>query len=116
MNHVVLDVKCEDFLKDNRHLYVRKAKRKKIALISVELANTHSGDVRLLLGAATLIAGERRYNVERRAIIIRKLSEFKWDFLRGEDLLTATHASADDPGAKPGWASFPFRTSHLPLR
>lgn len=74
-------MKCEDFLRDNHHFYAHKAGRKKIAIISVEVANKNSGNVRLMLGASKLIAGERSYNVEPPAVIIRKLSEFTWDFL-----------------------------------
>ncbi|MEX2120042.1 MAG: hypothetical protein WD847_10650 [Pirellulales bacterium] len=80
-NLVDLNLKCEDFLKNNRHLYAHKAGRKKIALISIEAANEKSGDVRLVLGAARLIAGGQSHNVEPPAVIIRKLSEFTWDFL-----------------------------------
>jgi hypothetical protein len=80
-NPVELDVKCEDFLKDNQHLYAFKARRKKIALIKVDIANKHSAEVRILLGDSKLIAGEQSYNVETPATIIRKFSEFTWDFL-----------------------------------
>ncbi|MEX0714785.1 MAG: hypothetical protein WD278_20825 [Pirellulales bacterium] len=80
-NLVDLDVKCEDFLKDNHHFYAHKAGRKKIALISVEVANKDSDNVRLMLGASKLIADERSYHVETPALIIRKFSEFTWDFL-----------------------------------
>ena len=76
-----LDVKCEDFLKDNHHFYALKARRKKIALIGVEAANTHSTEVRILLGDSKLIAGEQSYKVETPSIIIKRLSEFTWDFL-----------------------------------
>ena len=80
-NPVELDVKCEDFLKDNQHLYALKARRKKIALIKVDVANKHSADVRILLGDSKLIAGDQSYKVETPATIIRKFSEFTWDFL-----------------------------------
>jgi hypothetical protein len=50
MTHPVeLAVKCADFLKDNHHAYAAKARRKKIALIGVEVTNRRSEDVRLLL-------------------------------------------------------------------
>lgn len=80
-NPVEFDVNCEDFLKDNQHLYALKARRKKIALIIVKVANKHSADVRIVLGDSKLIAGGQRYNVETPANIIRKFSEFTWDFL-----------------------------------
>lgn len=80
-NPVDLDVKCEDFLKDNHHVYASRARRKKIALISVEAVNKSATDVQLILGASKLIAGEQSCNVEAPAIINRKLSEFTWDFL-----------------------------------
>ena len=80
-NPVEPDVKCEDFLKDNHHVYALKARRKKIALIGLEAANKHSADVRIFLGASKLIAGEQSYKVEPPATVIRKLSEFTWDSL-----------------------------------
>ena len=80
-NPVALDVKCEDFLKDNHHVYALKARRKKIALIKVDVANKHSADVRVLLGDSKLIAGAKSHNVETPATIIQKFSEFTWDFL-----------------------------------
>ena len=56
-NTTDLAVKSDDFLKDNRHIYAHKAKRKKIALISVEVhARSHSDELRVDLGAAKLIA------------------------------------------------------------
>jgi hypothetical protein len=80
-NPADLDLTCGDFLKDNHHFYAHKARRKKIALISVEAANKTSADVRLMLGDSKLMAGEQSYSVEPSAIIIRKLSEFTWDFV-----------------------------------
>lgn len=82
MKHpVTLDVTCEDFLKDNRHVYALKARRKKIALICVEAVNKHSADIHILLGDSILIAGDQTYKVETPSVIIRKFSEFTWDFL-----------------------------------
>ena len=82
MKHpIALDVKCEDFLKDNRHVYALKARRKKIALICVEAVNKHSADVRILLGDSKLIAGDQSYKVETPSTIVRRFSEFTWDFL-----------------------------------
>jgi hypothetical protein len=76
-----LDVRCADFLKDNHRAYAHKARRKKIALISVDVTNRHSSDVRLLIGSSQLIAGGKSFPAEARARILRKLSAFTWDFL-----------------------------------
>jgi hypothetical protein len=77
-----LEVKCEDFLKDNPHLYAHKAKRKKIALVSVEAAAQGSSeDVTVALGSARLLAAGGSYGVEKPGRIIRRFSEFTWDFL-----------------------------------
>jgi hypothetical protein len=78
---VPLEIKCEDFLKENRHVYAHKAKRKKIAIVSVEATNRDMADVRLLLSASQLIAAGESYDAESPAIVLRKLSEFTWDFL-----------------------------------
>jgi hypothetical protein len=77
----VLDVKCEDFLKDNHHVYALKAKRKKIAIVSLEATNRQTTELRLLLGGSQLIAAGKNYNAESPAVVFRKLSEFTWDFL-----------------------------------
>ena len=79
--HGVLDVRCADFLKDNHRAYVQKARRKKIALISVDVTSRHSSDVRLVFGSTQLIAGGHSFPVETRSKILRKLSAFTWDFL-----------------------------------
>jgi hypothetical protein len=76
-----LDVRCADFLKDNHHAYAQKARRKKIAVICVDVTNRHSSDVRLLIGSSQVIAGEKSFPAETRAKILRKLSAFTWDFL-----------------------------------
>jgi hypothetical protein len=78
---VPLKVRCEDFLKDNRRVYARKAVRKKIAIVSVEATNLHTADLTLRLGSTELIAGGTSYRAESPAVIVRKLSEFTWDFL-----------------------------------
>lgn len=78
---VAIAVHCVDFLKDNRHAYAAKARRKKIALIAVDATNRHSSDVRLLLDSSRLIAGGGNFSAERRAVVLRKLSAFTWDFL-----------------------------------
>lgn len=78
---MTLDVKCGDFLKGNDHLYARKARRKKIAFIRIDVTNRHSSEARLLLSTSTLTAGGKTYSVESPAVVIRKLSEFTWDFL-----------------------------------
>ncbi len=80
-NAVELTVTCEDFLRDNPHLYAHKARRKKIALIGVQAANPSSAEVRIELGATKLLVGKQDYAVESPGIIIRKFSEFTWDFL-----------------------------------
>jgi hypothetical protein len=76
-----LDVKCEDFLKDNHRIYARKAKRKKIVIVSLEASNRHTAELRLLLGQSQLVAGGKPYSPENPAVVFRKLSEFTWDFL-----------------------------------
>jgi len=80
-NTVDLDVKCEDFLRDNPHLYAHKARRKKIALINIKVANRHSDRIRIDLGATTLVSGGQEHDVEPPGTIIRKFSEFTWDFV-----------------------------------
>ena len=81
-NPVPLQIKCEDFLKDNSHLFAHKARRKKIALIRVEAAaDSQSAEVHIDLGNAKLSVGEMTYNAEPPDCIIRKFSEFTWDFL-----------------------------------
>ena len=76
-----LNVACSDFLKDNRHVYARKARRKKIALIKVEAANNQREDVQLRLQEFRLIAGAQDHKVESPAVILGKFSEFTWDFI-----------------------------------
>jgi hypothetical protein len=76
-----LEVRCDDFLKDNRHFYVSKARRKKIALISVQVVNKSAARAQLFLDASKLIVDDRTYHLERCETVIRKLSEFTWDFL-----------------------------------
>ena len=80
-NAADLVIKCEDHLKDNRHLYAHKARRKKIALIGVEVTNGHSAQVTMALGASKLVAGGQNHCVETPSVIIRKFSEFTWDFI-----------------------------------
>jgi hypothetical protein len=82
MNHpIALDVTCVDFLRDNHRAYASKPARKKIALIGIEVTNRHSCDVRLVPGSSQLIAGSSSIPAEKRAVILRKLSAFTWDFL-----------------------------------
>ena len=76
-----IDVVCEDFLKGNSHFYATKATRKKIALIRVELQNRLPSDVQVMFSASSLTASGKSYAVEKPAVIVRKLSEFTWDFL-----------------------------------
>ena len=77
----LLAVSCRDYLKENSHLYAFKARRRKIALIELEATNTSAAEIQLLGGSAQLIAGDHRCNVEDPNVIVRKLSEFTWDFL-----------------------------------
>lgn len=81
LNQSTLEIKCSDFLNDNRHFYAVKAARKKLAIIRIEVANRHASDVRLLLGSSKLEAGGKTYDVASPAVVVRKLSEFTWDFL-----------------------------------
>jgi hypothetical protein len=45
------------------------------------VTNRHSSDVRLVPGSSQLIAGASSFPTEKRAVILRKLSAFTWDFL-----------------------------------
>ena len=76
-----VEVQCDNFLSDNRHLYAMKANRKKIAIIRIRATNRDTSGVRLLLGSSKLIADGKSYDVEDPAKFIRKLGEFTWDFL-----------------------------------
>ena len=77
-----LEVECKDLLKDNRHHYAHKAKRKKIALIAVEaVCGSAPGTVTIDLGAAELISDKKRHGVEPPDRLIRRFSAFTWDFL-----------------------------------
>ncbi|MCH8218962.1 MAG: hypothetical protein IH892_19565 [Planctomycetes bacterium] len=81
-NALPLKIVCEDFLRDNRRLYAHKAKRKKIALIAVEaVCMGDSETVTLDLGAAELVTDKKRHGVEPPDRLIRRFSEFTWDFL-----------------------------------
>jgi hypothetical protein len=77
-----IELKCEDYLQDNSHLYAYKARRKKIAIVRVEIATAGAADaVRIDLGTAQLIVAGRSYRVEPPERIIRRFTEFTWDFL-----------------------------------
>ena len=78
---MTLGVKCDDLLKDNSHWYALKARRKKIALLRVEVTNTQSSDVLVRFGSTKLIAGGKTFSTESPAVVLRKFSEFTWDFL-----------------------------------
>ncbi len=80
-DRMTLGVQCADVLKDNNHLYAIKARKKKIALIRIEVANPLSADVQVRLGSTKLTAGGKSFGTESPAVILRKLSEFTWDFL-----------------------------------
>jgi hypothetical protein len=77
----MVEVKCSDFLNGNDHLYARKARRKKIALILIVASNRGSSAARLMLGTSRLTSGGRVLGVEAPATTIRRLSEFTWEFL-----------------------------------
>lgn len=78
---MMLTARCDDLLKDNNRWYAIKARRKKIALLRVEVTNTQSADVLVRFGSAKLIAGGKTFGVENPAVILGKFSEFTWDFL-----------------------------------
>ena len=80
-DRMTLGVKCHDALKDNGHWYAIKARRKKIALIRIEVSNPQSAEVQVRLGSTKLTAGGKMFATESPAVILRKLSEFTWDFL-----------------------------------
>ena len=75
-----IHLKCTDFLKDNPRLYAFKARRKKIALIHLEAENKGSDDVKLDLSSGKLFVGSQPCAVESPEVILRKFSEFTWDF------------------------------------
>lgn len=79
-SRMTLSVKCEDILKNNSHLYAHKSRRKKIALVRIEVTNPQSSDVQIVFGKTTLTAAGKTYAAESPAAILRKLSEFTWDF------------------------------------
>jgi hypothetical protein len=76
-----LDIRCDNFLTGNHHVYAIKASRKKIAILRIQAANGDSSSVRLLLGGSRLTAEGKTYNVEDPVRTIRRFSEFTWDFL-----------------------------------
>jgi len=76
-----LEICCSDFLKDNPHVYAHKARRKKIALIKLDLANEGDAAVEVDLGAAHLIAGGNSHAAEAPETLIKKFREFTWDFI-----------------------------------
>ena len=69
---MTLGVKCDDLLKDNNHWYALKARRKKIALLRVEVTNTQASDVLVRFGSTKLIAGGKTFGTESPAVILRK--------------------------------------------
>jgi hypothetical protein len=69
-----------DYLENNRHVYALKARRKRIAMITVTATNIASFPIRLLFEPTRLHASGREICPERAEHIIRKLSEFTWDF------------------------------------
>ncbi|MBC7816123.1 MAG: hypothetical protein IAG10_04410 [Planctomycetaceae bacterium] len=80
-DRLTLGINCDDVLKDNGHWYALKARRKKIALVRIEVTNPLSADVQVVLGSTKLTAAGKTFDIESPAVILRKLSEFTWDFL-----------------------------------
>ena len=78
---MTIQVTCDDFLKENQRWYAIKARRKKIAIVRIEVTNGGQSDVRLDLGSSRLTAGGKEFTPEKPEVVIRKLSEFTWDFL-----------------------------------
>lgn len=76
-----LEIKSDDFLTDNAHVYAIKARRKKIAILKITASNRTAIDVRLLLGSSKLTVRGKTYDVEQPEAVIRSLGEFTWDFL-----------------------------------
>jgi hypothetical protein len=80
-DRMTLGIKCEDLLIDNHYLYAHKARKKKVALVRIEVTNPLSVDVQVRLGSTKLTAAGKTFDTERPAVILRKFSEFTWDFL-----------------------------------
>ena len=76
-----VEVSCTDFLKDNPHIYAHKARRKKIALIKLELSNDGDTPMEFDLGSTTLIAGGKSHDIKAPETLIKKFREFTWDFI-----------------------------------
>jgi hypothetical protein len=76
-----VEVRCDNFLSDNRHVYAIKANRKKIAIIHIQVTNRDTSGVQLLLGSSKLFADGEAHDAEDPEKIVCKLSEFTWDFL-----------------------------------
>ncbi len=79
-DRLTLGINCDDVLKDNGDMYASKARRKKIALIRVEVTNPLSAEVQVRLGSTKLTAAGKTFAAESPAVVLRKLSEFTWDF------------------------------------
>jgi hypothetical protein len=79
-DRMTLGIKCVDLLKDNHYLYAHKARKKKISLVRIEVTNPLSADVQVRLGTTKLTAAGKTFAAESPAVILRKLSEFTWDF------------------------------------
>jgi hypothetical protein len=78
---VAVDIKCCDFLAGNDRVYARKARRKKIALVRIDVTNGEAVPVVVQLGTSSLIAAGSTHRPEDPAVVVRKLGEFTWDFL-----------------------------------
>jgi hypothetical protein len=62
-------------------MYAAKARRKKIALVRIDVTNGDAIPVVARVGLSSLIAAGTTYYPEEPAEIVRKLGEFTWDFL-----------------------------------
>ena len=67
-----IDFRVDDFLRDNRHFYADKAKRRKIVILRIHVVNRESQPVQLDLNAATSSV-ENAWNV--RWLVARSTSE-----------------------------------------
>jgi hypothetical protein len=74
-------LRCADMLRDARALHLAKARWKRYALIRCALENAGPAEVAIHAGRSTLEAGGSEYSTEPRDVVIRRCSEFTWDFL-----------------------------------
>ena len=74
-------LRCSDMLRDARAFHLAKARWKRFALIRCTVDNHGPAALTVHAGGSTLVAGGAEYPTEPRDIVIRKCSEFTWDFL-----------------------------------